>query len=85
MGLVVDARSTDVCTRGALNRALFLCVAVEADDRAQPASNGRPGLAGVLEIAGKALDVDPTDIEHMPATLQTPRGEMAQIAWASRV
>jgi hypothetical protein len=79
VGLIVDPRPADVDTRGSFDRPFFFGVTVEADDRAQPAGDSCPRLAGVLQVAGEALDVDPADIEQAAAALQTPGGELAQI------
>ena len=58
VGLVIDFRSPDVHRRGVLDHAFLFGVAVEADDRAQPARHRRSRLAAVLQVAGEALDVD---------------------------
>jgi hypothetical protein len=75
--LVVDARSTDVHRRGMGDDAFFSGVAVEADDRAQPAGHGGPGLAAVFEIAGEAFDVNPADVEQTVIVLPAPDSELA--------
>ena len=64
VGLVVDPRSADVHRRGVLDDAFLFGVAVEPDDRAQPAGDGGAGLAAVFEVAGEALDVDAADVEQ---------------------
>ena len=79
VGLVVDPGSADVHGRGVLDHAFFLGVAVEADHRAQPATDRGAGLAAVLEITGEALDVDSMDVEQALVVLPTPGGELAQI------
>jgi hypothetical protein len=79
VGLVVDARPTDVHGRGVLDDAFFFGVAVEPDDRAQPAGDRRPGLATVFEVAGEALDIDAVDVEQLMLVLPAPGGELAQI------
>jgi hypothetical protein len=38
-----------------------------------------PSSAGVFEVAGEALNVDPADVEQMATALQAPGGELAQI------
>ena len=58
-------------------------VAVEPDDRAQPAGDRRPGLAAVFEIAGEAFDVDPADVEQTVIVLPAPGSELAQIQGVS--
>jgi hypothetical protein len=62
-----------------LDHPFLLGVAVEPDDRAQPAGDGGAGLAAVFEVAGEALDVDATDIEQAVVVLPTPGGELPQI------
>ena len=79
MGLVVDARSTDVHRRGVLDHAFLFGVAVEPDDRAQPPRYRRPRPAAVLELAGEALDVDAANLEQAMLTVPAPGGELAQI------
>ena len=79
VGLVVDPRSADVHRRGVLDEAFLLGVAVEPDDRAQPAGDGGPGLAALFEVASEALDVDPADVEQTVVVFPAPGGELAQI------
>jgi hypothetical protein len=78
-GLVVDFRSTDVDRRGVLDHPFLLGVAVEPDERAQPASHRGPRLATVFEFAGEALDIDAAHFEQAVLTLPAPRRELAQI------
>jgi hypothetical protein len=86
MGLVVDAGPTDVHRRGVLDDAFLLGVAVEPDDRAQPAGDRRSGLAVIFEVAGEAFDVDAADVEQAAVVLPAPSGELTQIQRvASRV
>jgi hypothetical protein len=54
----------------------LLGVAGEPDDRAQPAGDGGPGPAALLEIAGEALDVDTADVEQLVVVLPAPRSEL---------
>ena len=79
VGLVVDPRPANVDRRRMLDDALLLGVAVEPDDRAQPAGDRGAGAAGVLEVAGEALDVDTMDVEQAAVVLPAPGGELAQI------
>jgi hypothetical protein len=79
VGLVVDSGAADVHRRRVLDHAFFFGVAVEADDRAQPARHRRPGLAAVFELAGEAFDVDAANLEQAVLTPPTPGGELAQI------
>jgi hypothetical protein len=79
MRLVVDARATNVHRRGMGDDAFFLGVAVEPDDRAQPACDGGPSLAALFEIAGEAFDVDPADVEQTVIVLPAPGSEPAQV------
>jgi hypothetical protein len=79
VGLVVDLGAADVHTWGTVDRALLLGVAVEADDRAQPACDRRSGFASILEITGEPLDVDAANLEQVPAAPQPPSGELTQI------
>jgi hypothetical protein len=73
VGLVVDAGSADVDRRGLLDDAFLFGVAVEPDDRAQPASDRRPRHAAVFEFTGEALDVDAANFEQTVLTLPAPR------------
>ena len=79
VGLVVDARPADVHRRGVLDDTFFFGVAVEPDDRAQPAGDRGAGLAAVFEVAGEALDVDAADVEQAVVVLPAPGGELAQV------
>jgi hypothetical protein len=79
VGLAVDARSADVNRRRVLDDAFFLGVAIEADDRAQPASDRGPGLAAVFEIAGEAFDVDAAHVAQVMEVLPAPGGELTQV------
>ena len=84
VGLVVDARPADVHRRRVLDDAFFFGVAVEPDDRAQPAGDRGAGLAAVFEVAGEALDVDAADVEQALVVLPAPGGELAQIQARTR-
>ena len=79
MGLVVDPWPADVHRRRVLDHAFFFGVAVEPDDRAQPAGDGGPSLAAVFEVAGEAFDVDPADVEQLMVVLPAPGSELTQI------
>ena len=79
MGVVVDPWSTDVHSRGMLDHPFFFGVAVETDDRAQPASDRGVSLAAVFEIVSRAFDVDPPDVEQLLVVLPAPDPELAQI------
>ena len=79
VGLVVDARPTDVHRRRVIDDFFFFGVTVEPDNGAQPAGDGGAGLAAVLEVASEAFDVHPADIEQPVVVLPAPGGELTQI------
>src|SRR5215207_7209560 len=79
VGRVVDTRSSDVHRRGMLDDALLFGVAIEPNDRAQPARHRGSCLAAILEVASEALDVDAADVEQPMIALPTPGAELAQI------
>jgi hypothetical protein len=54
-------------------------VLVEPGDRAQPASNRRPGAPAGLEVAAEALDVRAADAEQPHLVARAPGRELAQI------
>jgi hypothetical protein len=54
-------------------------IPVEAGDRAQPASDRRPGAAVGFQVAGEALDVGTADLEQPQVPLLAPPGELAQV------
>ena len=62
-----------------LDHAFLFGVAVEPDDRAQPAGDGGTSLAAVFEVAGEALDVDPAHVEQTVVVLPAPSGELPQV------
>ena len=62
-----------------IDDAFFLGVAVEPDDRAQPAGDRGPSPADVLEVTGEAFDVDTVDVEQSAVVVPAPGGELAQI------
>ena len=68
-----------VSRRRALDQPFLLGVAIEAGNRAQPTSDGRPSTTTSLEIAGEALDVRPADGEQPPVVLLAPGDELAQV------
>jgi hypothetical protein len=78
VGLGVDPRSADV-HGGECSMTFFFGVTVEADDHAQSPGDRGADPAGVFEVAGEALDVDPVDVEQPAVVLPAPGGELAQI------
>jgi len=84
MGLIVDPGPADVHRRRMRDDAFFFGVTVEADDRAQPTSDGRPGLTAILEVASEALDVNAANIEQPVIVLPAPSRELTQPTSSSR-
>jgi hypothetical protein len=72
-------RGRRMCTaRGVLDHAFFFGVAVEADDRAQPARHRRRAVPRSFG-SREAFDVDATNLEQAVLMPPAPRGELAQV------
>jgi hypothetical protein len=72
-------RGRRMCTaRGVLDHAFFFGVAVEADDRAQPARHRRRAVPRSFS-SREAFDVDATNLEQAVLMPPAPRGELAQV------
>jgi hypothetical protein len=79
VGLVVQAGSPHVRSRGDRDEAFLFGVAVEAGHRAEPAGDRGPGSAQGLEVAGEALDVGATGTEHRYSVFGAPGHVLVQI------
>ena len=79
VGLVVQTGPAHVHRRRHRDEAFLLGVAVEARDRAQPASDGGPSPTQRLEMAAEPFDVSPARPEQCHRAFGAPRCPLAQI------